>query len=316
MIPNVAQHFLTCLYAKQPFFARPCESHCLYLTVIFDVMKRPLGAHCQEKLWSMAVHHLLDLDVNIHAQHLNRSANLGRDVEGVTIFSCDLDEATKAQMTADPKSRQLTQLLTVMDAMMELMFSELAYACEWNFDLIWQIMMQLLDGLLIATEQAQFTHFIIFYLAEKKPDVCVRQLTMHCLEKVKDVWTPPMLRGHYASYIASFVSRAKFAPLDSKLRIVESILAACEHYARQYTDQEQDLQQSQDSVFGMHSAAAKNCATKHSVCNSISHPPLQCALGVLYLDAVSYVHAVLSHPTALQARTELRFNRRQSAVVF
>ena len=243
MIPQVASQFLGSLSAKQPFWMRHCESHCLYLSAIFQIMKRPVGKHFQQKLWSMVLHHLLDLDVNIHAKDLDRRSDLGGDVGEIgDLFHCDLGDGSKGSPAPDQRTHQLATLLTVMDAMMEITLEELENGVtKENRDQIWKIMMTLFDALMITTHEAQFVHFLVFHLVQKNPLEWTTSFIRRCLIQVEDSWTAAPLRSAYASYVASFLSRVKCAPHELRLQGLETLMTTCEAYAKKESEKKREL---------------------------------------------------------------------------
>ena len=263
MIPHVASQFLGSLSAKQPFWMRHCESHCLYLSAIFQIMKRPVGKHFQEKLWSMVVHHLLDLDVNIHASDLDRSSDLGGEVG---LFHCDLGDGSKGSPASDQRTQQLATLLTVMDAMMEITLEELENGVtKENRDQMWKIMMTLFDALMITTHEAQFVHFLIFYLVQKNPLEWTACFIRRCLIRVEDVWTAAPLRSAYASYVASFLSRAKCAPHELRLQGLETLMKTCEAYAKKESEKKRELKKWTQNRLAKEKTASLSPLTQHEV---------------------------------------------------
>lgn len=179
----------------------------------------------------MVVHHLLDIDIYIHAKNVEQSFDpMEEDKDGPWMNTSEGSIKTEFQ-----GKDHVLKLLVVMDAMLELVFDEMERQIKnQKFEEIWKSMLTALDVLMITTREARFPHFLIFFLAQKRPETCISHLTKFCLEKIQNKDTNVFLRGTYASYIASFLSRIGMVSNSMKLKYLERLLCLCEQHAREY----------------------------------------------------------------------------------
>eukprot|EP00210_Caulerpa_lentillifera_P002782 g2658.t1 len=240
--PQISNQFLSVLVLKAPHAMRSCESHCLYITALLKIIKRPLGANITEKIWKTMIQHLTFVDSNISTDDIIRESEVDNELdESSTMFECDMeqDHSDKNGKISDQIQQRpdVLRILVSLDAMMELIFMELEDLLERNeFDRIWRVMMVVFDSLLVTTHQAQFTHFLIFYLTQQRPEALVESFIPFCFEKIENEWLGPGLRSSYASYIVSLLARAKFAPIEVKLNCLECLLRTSEKHAKDHPE--------------------------------------------------------------------------------
>lgn len=281
--PHIVNQFLSVLVLKEPHAMRSCESHCLYISALLNIMKRPLGVGKTEKVWRMIIQHLTFVDSSILNEDLVRDSEVDNDLdESSMMFECDVENQQsqpngKISGSSQQKS-DAPRILASLDAMMELIFLELEQLIQKDqFDQIWRVMIIVFDSLLVTTHQAQFTHFLLFYLIQKKPKILIKDFSPLCLEKVENEWLGVGLRSSYASYIVSLLARSEFASLDVKLKCLECLLRTSEKHARNHPENKKNREKKKMCFIGLEQQEIQsNLIEKHEVF-------FACIQGIMYL---------------------------------
>jgi len=187
-----------------------------------------MGQDLHHSLWSSVIDHLLDIDKYI-------PVNIGHTSEKAadSVFDLEIDDAMQLD---DRQSAELQRLTYTMDAMMEIVFSQIErFESEGGLGQIWKTMLVALDHQLIDSYQIQFTHYLIFFVVSNHPDKYLTDLAKICIAKIEDASISPSTRSSYVLYISSLLSRMTAAPQALRIYCLESILSVCEEYARRYS---------------------------------------------------------------------------------
>lgn len=196
-----------------PFYKQAAYRQVCYISAVVEMSGYVADSRMQ--VLCMLMEKLIKLD-----------ANLSRDF---------IDEAYRAR---DEEMRELDNQVLALDLFMNLMFTyihgETHVLEEYNHDKAVPVVdcfMKIFSTHVLPTFNIVHTQFLYLYLASLSPTICSRFL-LENWRIFSNPNTPSILRQTAMAYIASFLSRASFAPVNLVMTYLDRITSWAMSYIR------------------------------------------------------------------------------------
>lgn len=196
-----------------PFYKQAAYRQVCYISAVVEMSGYVADSRMQ--VLCMLMEKLIKLD-----------ANLSRDF---------IDEAYRAK---DEERRELDNQVLALDLFMNLMFTyihgETHVLEEYNHDKAVPVVdcfMKIFSTHVLPTFNIVHTQFLYLYLASLSPTICSRFL-LENWRIFSNPNTPSILRQTAMAYIASFLSRASFAPVNLVMTYLDRITSWAMSYIR------------------------------------------------------------------------------------
>lgn len=147
---------------------------------------------------------------------------------------------TVVSSTVDETADKLDSLMELTFGFLEEEFKE--GAGERAFGLLLPTFMQVI----LPAHRSKFAQFLIFYACARHPREGSRAFLDQLLITVQDHNRPSLLRAAAVAYLASFLARAAFVPLDVALDALHKLAGVCEIYVRRHATATADNSSSDD----------------------------------------------------------------------
>jgi len=95
--------------------------------------------------------------------------------------------------------------------------------------------MQSFEKSVLLTHQCKYTQFIIFFICQLNPQYLETFVYSHLLSKLEDNWSTDDKKISACSYLASFLGRTKFVPLQCTLKTLRKLAKWIHKYISRYS---------------------------------------------------------------------------------
>ena len=148
--------------------------------------------------------------------------------------------ATMVPSTVDETADKLDSLMELTFGFLEDEFKEGAGGRA--FGLLLPTFMQVI----LPAHRSKFAQFLMFYACARHPREGSRAFLDQLLITMQDQNRPSLLRAAAVAYLASFLARAAFVPLDVALDALHKLAGVCEIYVRRHAPGAADSSPSDD----------------------------------------------------------------------
>lgn len=157
-----------------------------------------------------------ELDQDVFALDLNQPGDLG-DSSNTNMVDDDSNEVIQAHF-------DIKEMLTKLDKMLYKVFKYLNYSITSKDEErhIFEVLLSVFDKHILLTFKSRYTQFLLFYFCSKEQSYIDRFLGL-LISNIQDVKVPQVTRCASASYLGSFVARAKYLNFEY-IRMVMSLL--------------------------------------------------------------------------------------------
>ncbi|KAI9321833.1 RNA polymerase I-specific transcription initiation factor RRN3-domain-containing protein [Dichotomocladium elegans] len=144
------------------------------------------------------------------------------------------------EVTETKQTRIIQSMVRKLDAMMTLMLRHLSQcalnASQHDRNDIYSTLVFLFDEQIIKTLKSRYTQFLIFYFCSLDVNVYPENFVEHLFDEMNNSARPDIVRVACASYISSFVARAKVLEPNAIQRIMNFLCSWCYDYLSQVQD--------------------------------------------------------------------------------
>lgn len=204
-----------------------------------------------------------EVEEDVEFEVYNMNFDEDYDTEDSELDSGDEDDAldmsddddsldTDISGRADRKDtiQQIQYMVRKLDAMMNLTFH---YCSKYMSDAdiqneIFHALVDIFDRAILKTLKSRYTQFLIFFFCSLN-NVYSDYFLEHLLHHITDPMKPNVTRVAAASYIQSYVARAKFLDPNTIQRVILSLSSWCDTYVNQNESQVVNLDVTKHDVF-------------------------------------------------------------------
>jgi RNA polymerase I-specific transcription initiation factor RRN3 len=204
-----------------PHYSRPKEQITSYAKCLVAMMKRL--KQLRPKILELLVERCLAIDVAIQTEAVNLPTEEVEAEDELEVIDSDL-----LRRSSSPVALNMVDLMAKLDALLCLLFSYIREESEAELEACFEVMLQLFDRHILPTFRSRSTPFLLFYLSSRAPALTDLFLGF-LMKRIYQVFDDPtdrrrkasavtstasLLTVVTASYIGSFVARARFLPTE------------------------------------------------------------------------------------------------------
>lgn len=224
-VPSTPRFLVPILAEKFPFINKSprtleCYVHnLLRITVYFPTLRL--------EILELIVERLLKMDVSASRQEIEETEETAQRDDSKTnseteegLFNMDEDEETCGSKNGAPSSLTMSHPVAErLDVLMSILFLYIKDVCYVNGELnidktkdLYRDLLMVFDKLILPTHACCHIQYFMFYICSFKLGFAESFLE-HLWKKLQNPNNPAVIRQTAASYIGSFLARAKFIPV-------------------------------------------------------------------------------------------------------
>ncbi|ORX89719.1 RNA polymerase I-specific transcription initiation factor RRN3 [Basidiobolus meristosporus CBS 931.73] len=241
LIPTGPTSLYPILIEMFPHKRQSIQSQTYYLKNIFRLLEYvPI---LRNQLLAVIVDRIIQIDVEIQVEleEMDDSDDddevFQLDMANNEFEDSDIDDSDDEDALPTVTAVNVKEMSAKLDSMLELIFQYIQLShqsgdSEHIRDLFY-VMLDIFDKTILQTFKSRYTQFLLFYISsldESFPDIFLGTLA----SRIFDTSAPVVNRVSAASYISSYVSRAKFLDQTSVRTVVGLMTGFTETFADQY----------------------------------------------------------------------------------
>lgn len=225
----------------------------LYVENMLRLESSSLSSSLGGQMLSLIVDRLIEIDVEIRWEDIMREEDsskvfmfhmnlddddmaLGGD-EGYAVMDASGPGCEAKQQHQALASRAglatLDEMADKMDLIMDMTFQHLETCVEnGHGDLIFETLMRCFTTTILDTYKSKFTQFLVFYLCSLAPATCGNTFANLLCDIFESKSRPLSTRMSVAAYLASYLARASYLPLNVVVESMRRLLEWCVSYAQ------------------------------------------------------------------------------------
>lgn len=221
VVPSSAPVLISSLEYNFPHYSRPKEQITSYAKCLVSMMERL--KQLRPKILELLVERCLAIDVAIQTEAVNLPTEEVEAEDELEVIDSDL-----LRRSSSPVALNMVDLMAKLDALLCLLFAYIKEENEAELEACFEVMLQLFDRHILPTFRSRSTPFLLFYLSSRAPALTDLFLGF-LMKRIYQVFDDPsdrkrkasavtstasLLTVVTASYIGSFVARARFLPTE------------------------------------------------------------------------------------------------------
>eukprot|EP00232_Nephroselmis_pyriformis_P026413 CAMPEP_0182870090 /NCGR_PEP_ID=MMETSP0034_2-20130328/10311_1 /TAXON_ID=156128 /ORGANISM="Nephroselmis pyriformis, Strain CCMP717" /LENGTH=527 /DNA_ID=CAMNT_0025002577 /DNA_START=170 /DNA_END=1750 /DNA_ORIENTATION=+ len=253
LVPTAGSRLLPIIVQQWPHKRKDQYILCTYLQNVFRAMDGAGGEALFEPLLGSVVDKLIEIDVEIRWEDIADIPVYDEDEDNGEEGVFELDEleivnheevqhgffgagsppAGGAGGRGQQEKPCVDETADKLDSMMELTFQFLEHKCAGGGSRrVFDALLQSFERTLLHTHRSKFTQYLLFFVASRDTrHDCARAFTSFLGERLLSPALPANSRLAAAAYLASFLARASFVPLDVTVSALHIICQWCLTYA-------------------------------------------------------------------------------------
>jgi len=198
---------------RQSEFLKQCLRVCDYVPIIRD------------RIMALAVERVLNMDTDIRMDDLSESKT-------DDIFSMEEEEVKPCRLMSEEVKHMADKVDACLDILCEYVDRQLDYGQRAS-KLIFELLMNIFDRMVLRTRNAKFTQFLMFYVCRKRSEF-VDSFIERLLQRALSHEEPHVIRLAAINYLASFLARSLYIQVSSTHSALSHMMEWIHQYASQF----------------------------------------------------------------------------------
>ncbi|MCO5601785.1 hypothetical protein L7F22_055910 [Adiantum nelumboides] len=245
LVPMTAMHLRLIVLQRMPHRIVDTEWNALYMENMLRLEQDAKGDFIQTQMLLAVVDRLIEIDVEIRWEDIVKED----DSSKIFVLDMEFDEqledveagigpGSEAQLLAgvvldcdEGRRLSLCAVADKMDVLMDMTLQHLQKCVEaGRIEQVFSTLMMSFQSTILDTFKSKFTQFLIFYVCSLSPSSLGEQFTSLLCEILTSPSRPSNTRMSAAAYLASFIARAKYLPLNIISSSLKRIVSWCISY--------------------------------------------------------------------------------------
>ncbi|KAI5067231.1 hypothetical protein GOP47_0017759 [Adiantum capillus-veneris] len=245
LVPITVMHLRNIVLQRMPHRIVDKEWNALYMENMLRLEQDAKGDYIQNQMLLAVVDRLIQIDVEIRWEDIVKED----DSSKIFVLDMEFDEllddveanigpGSEAQQLAgvvrDSDGERRLSLCAVadkMDILMDMTLQHLQKCVEaGRIEQVFSTLMASFQSTILDTYKSKFTQFLIFYVCSLSPSTVGDKFTSLLCEILTSPNRAPNTRMSAAAYLASFLARAKYLPLNIISSSLKRVVSWCISY--------------------------------------------------------------------------------------
>ncbi|MCO5571465.1 hypothetical protein L7F22_025205 [Adiantum nelumboides] len=245
LVPMTTMHLRHIVLQRMPHRIVDTEWNALYMENMLRLEQDAKGDFIQTQMLLAVVDRLIEIDVEIKWEDIVKEDDSSKifvldmefdeqleDVEAGVGPGSEAQQLAGVVLDCDGGRRlSLCAVADKMDVLMDMTLQHLQKCVEaGRIEQVFSTLMTSFQSTILDTFKSKFTQFLIFYVCSLSPSSLGVQFTSLLCEILTSPSRPLSTRMSAAAYLASFLARAKYLPLNIISSSLKRIVSWCISY--------------------------------------------------------------------------------------